>query len=100
MRQQALERDSYRCQYCKLQNIVSVATIVDHIVPTQFDESKMENISNLASCCQKCHDKKTRWEQLYYGTGYNKDGTSKSLKKVKEIDQITDLSFLFCPPGL
>lgn len=98
LRKQALERDNHQCQYCKLQAIVSPAKIVDHIVPTQFNESKMKDLSNLASTCQKCHDKKTRWEQTYYGTGYNKDGKSKGLKEVKEIASLKELAFLFTPP--
>lgn len=100
LRKQALERDNYQCQYCKLQAIVSPAKIVDHIVPTQFDESKMNDLHNLASCCQKCHDKKTRWEQAYYGTGYDKDGRTKGLKEVEEIADLNGLAFLFRPPGL
>ena len=100
LRKQALERDNHQCQYCKFQAKVSPAKIVDHIVPTQFNENKMKDLSNLASSCQKCHDKKTRWEQAYYGTGYTKDGKSKELKEVKEIADLKELAFLFTPPPL
>lgn len=100
LRQQALERDNYQCQYCKLQDRVNAATIVDHIIPTQFNKEKMKRLENLACCCAKCHDQKTRWEQAYYGTGYNKDGSSKELKEVKEIADLKGLAFLFSPPGL
>lgn len=99
-RRQALERDNYQCQYCKLQGIVRSGNIVDHIVPTQVDDTNMADLSKLATSCYQCHDKKTRWEQAYYGTGYNKDGTERGLKKADSIKTVKELTFLFHPPAL
>lgn len=98
VRQQALERDNYQCQYCKLQGIIRPGNIADHIVPTQVDDTNMTDLSRLATSCHKCHDKKTRWEQAYYGTGYNKDGTERGLKNDEPIKTIKELEFLFNPP--
>lgn len=91
LRKQALERDNFQCQYCKEMGIISVGNVVDHIIPTQVDESLMRSLDNLATACQRCHDNKTRWEQSYYGTGYNKDGESKELKDVRAVTSMREV---------
>lgn len=82
LRQQALDRDYYVCQYCGQPN----SNTVDHIVPVEFDQSLMTSIDNLATICRNCHRNKTKWEQKYYGTGAG--GT---LKKVPEIHSSTEI---------
>lgn len=81
LRQQALERDHYLCQYCKLQGKLTPAKTVDHIVPIEFDSRLKANTDNLAVICGKCHRLKTDWEQGYYGMGQG-----------NELKQVTPIS--------
>lgn len=67
-------------------------------MPTQVDDTNMTDLSRLTTSCSKCHDKKTRWEQAYYGTGYNKDGSERGLKNVKQLKTVEEVKFLFNPP--
>lgn len=57
--------------------------IVDHIILYEFDPSKRDDMSNLATTCSVCHTAKTRWEQDYYGTG-----TGNELKNVASVPDI------------
>ena len=86
LRQQVLDRDHYVCQYCGQPN----NRTVDHVVPIEYDQTKMANMDNLATICRKCHHKKTQWEQSYYGTG--KDN---QLKRVPEILKISKIKKIF-----
>ena len=83
LRQQALERDHYVCQYCRLSSVVTPAKTVDHIVPVEADQGLATKLDNLAVICPSCHTKKTRWEQGYYGTGNERE-----LKAVRPIIDI------------
>ncbi len=83
LRSLAFHRDYHLCQYCKS----NAGNIIDHIVPIEFDQTKMKDINNLVTCCRDCHVKKTRWEQDYYGTGLHNN-----LKK--DIEEITDVSLI------
>lgn len=65
LRQRILDRDHYICRYCGQSN----SKTVDHIVPIEFDQSLMADVTNLCTICRKCHRLKTQWEQSYYGTG-------------------------------
>lgn len=85
IRQEVLQRDFSLCRYCRH----NPANVVDHIVPIEFDSSKMRDLDNLASCCRDCHQIKTRWEQSYYGTGLGN-----SLKDVVPIADIKLISKL------
>lgn len=76
LRQQALDRDHYVCQYCGQPN----SKTVDHVVPIEYDKQLMTDLGNLATTCRKCHQLKTRWEQKYYGTS-----AGNTLKKVLEV---------------
>lgn len=80
LRQQALDRDHYVCQYCGQPN----SKTVDHIVPIEYDQQRMASIDNLATICRRCHRAKTQWEQSYYGTGIGQE-----LKKSPEIKEIS-----------
>lgn len=86
LRHEVFERDYYLCQYCK----INPGTIVDHIVPIEYDQSKMTDISNLVTCCRDCHAKKTRWEQKYYGTGLH-GNLKKEAAKLTEVSLINKL---------
>ncbi|WP_200416690.1 HNH endonuclease, partial [Virgibacillus salexigens] len=58
----------------------------DHIVPVEFDLNGKTIMDNLAFCCSKCHTRKTKWEQIYYGTGYgNKTKNVIPIKNVKDV---------------
>ena len=83
LREIVLQRDYHLCQYCEK----NPGNIVDHIVPIEWDQSQMKYIDNLATCCRDCHAKKTRWEQIYYGTGLHN-----SLKK--DVSAITDIKLI------
>ena len=86
LRQQALDRDHYVCQYCGQPN----SKTVDHIVPIEYDQQRMASIDNLATICRECHRKKTQWEQSYYGTGQGNQ-----LKSVPEVRNIFEIKKLF-----
>ena len=86
LRQQALDRDHYVCQYCGQPN----SKTVDHIVPIEYDQQRMASIDNLATICRDCHRLKTLWEQSYYGTGQDNQ-----LKRVPEILKISKIKKIF-----
>lgn len=69
LRQQVLERDSYLCQYCLVNHLVTEGKTVDHIVAIEIDPSKKECLGNLATICRSCHHLKTQLEQELFGTG-------------------------------
>ena len=83
LRPAVLERDNYLCQYCMAHGRMMPGKIVDHIIPYEFDPSKRDDMSNLATTCSVCHTAKTRWEQDYYGTG-----TGHELKNVASVPDI------------
>jgi len=57
VRGQALERDSYLCQSCLKQGIVTRATDVDHILNKA--QGGTDDLDNLQSLCNPCHKRKT-----------------------------------------
>lgn len=82
LRALVLQRDFHLCKYCR----INPGNIVDHIIPIEYDQTKMKDIDNLVTCCRDCHAKKTRWEQEYYGTGqYN---------HLKDVPAITDIQLI------
>lgn len=82
LRALVLQRDFSLCGYCRINS----GNIVDHIVPIEWDQSKMRDINNLVTCCRDCHTKKTRWEQRYYGTGLHNE--------LKDVPAITDINLI------
>ena len=89
LRKVVLQRDYHLCRYC----LKGTGTIVDHIVPVEFDINQIDNVNNLVTCCRDCHAKKTRWEQKYYGTGLHNQ-----IKPVPEITDIKTISKLMNAP--
>ncbi|EPM7559717.1 HNH endonuclease [Enterococcus faecium] len=89
LRNLALERDHYLCQYCKVQGIITPAKIVDHIVPIEYAPQLSSELENLADICGACHRLKTDWEQKYYGAG--KDNELKRVAMIKNIGKIVQL---------
>ena len=86
LRPAVLERDNYLCQYCKANGRMTPGKIVDHIIPYEFDPSKRDDLSNLATICAACHTGKTRWEQEYYGTGAGNE--------LKNVAAVPDIKYL------
>lgn len=90
LRKVALDRDMNLCQYCKLNGRVTIADMVDHIVPREIDESLELDIDNLASSCNSCHRLKQDWEQKHYGTG-NRNKIDSNALLIKDIRFIKDV---------
>ena len=85
LRQQALDRDHYICQYCGQPN----SKTVDHIVPIEYDEQLKASLDNLATICRKCHRLKTDWEHEWYGTGIDNQR-----KQVAELHDVLSIKHL------
>lgn len=85
LRQQALDRDHYVCQYCGQPN----SKTVDHIVPIEYDPTRKASIDNLATICRQCHRLKTQWEQSYYGTGQGHH--RQDVPEIRDISKISRL---------
>lgn len=53
------------CEYCEDKGFCIPAKIVDHYLPRAlFPELSLE-LSNLKSCCEKCHNRKRNIEMRY-----------------------------------
>jgi len=92
IRKVVLERDNYICQYCHRYRIVKPANIVDHIVPGQVAPDLITDMDNLVTCCYKCHQRKTEWEQSFYGTGYTDGKKLKTDILIKNIAELPNFS--------
>lgn len=88
LRQQALARDNHLCRYCLAVGKYTAGNTVDHIVPIEFDQSKMTDLDNLAVTCKECHKAKSTWEREYYGTGSH--ATLKDVQQIKDINLIAN----------
>nr|WP_278279353.1 HNH endonuclease signature motif containing protein [Weissella oryzae] len=78
------------CQYCALNNRVTVADMVDHIVPREVDESMELEADNLVASCNSCHRLKQDWEQRHYGTGQRNKLDSNAIL-IKDIHFIKEV---------
>ena len=58
VRAQVLREEPY-CRECTAQNVVRLATVVDHVQRIRAGGSKTDR-ANLASLCEECHNRK-RW---------------------------------------
>lgn len=85
LREQALERDHYICQYCGQPN----SDTVDHIVPIEYDGALKDSLDNLATICRQCHRLKTDWEHSWYGTGIDN-----RRKRVAELHDVLSIKYL------
>ena len=52
----ALARDGYHCVMCRRKGILTIATMVHHIIPVKKDWSKRLDLDNLVSLCESCHN--------------------------------------------
>lgn len=57
IREEAMRRDHYECQWCAKKGKVVRATTVHHIMPADDYPSKAYDLDNLVSLCRDCHEK-------------------------------------------
>ena len=62
-------REHPLCCYCERIGRVTPATIVDHILPHEGDESLMWDESNWQPLCKHCHDSTKKAEEARAGGG-------------------------------
>jgi 5-methylcytosine-specific restriction enzyme A len=60
-------RDHPLCEICLKDENVSIATVVDHIIPHKGDKKLFWNESNHQALCKECHDRKTATEDGGFG---------------------------------
>lgn len=66
-RKQALRRDEYLCRRCKDEfGLITIATLVDHIVPSKVEWELRLDIDNLQAMCDECHAIKTAEDKIKY----------------------------------
>lgn len=65
LRKLVLARDGYICQACSKVGRTTLATDVDHIVPTSAGGDESE--ANLQALCHSCHSRKTAREDGAFG---------------------------------
>ena len=64
------------CEYCEAQGYLTLAGVVDHIIPHKGDELLFHDPENLRSLCKKHHDStKQREENQKVVIGGNIDGS-------------------------
>lgn len=66
-REQVLIRDKGLCQSCLKNKRITMASIVDHIIPLKIAWEKRLDMNNLQSLCQSCHNQKTAEDKKKYG---------------------------------
>jgi 5-methylcytosine-specific restriction enzyme A len=67
VRKQVLIRDHGLCQHCLKDKKITVADMVDHIVPVKVAWHLRLVLSNLQSLCNACHNRKTANDVVKYG---------------------------------
>lgn len=66
-RVQALRRDEYLCRRCKDEfGLITIADMVDHIIPTKVEWELRLDIDNLQALCNECHAIKTAEDKVKY----------------------------------
>lgn len=66
VREDALLRDLGLCQHCLKQKRITLADMVDHIIPIKVEWDLRLSIDNLQSLCNRCHAIKTAEDKLKY----------------------------------
>ncbi|MBS4191756.1 HNH endonuclease [Bacillus sp. FJAT-49705] len=67
MREQALQRDLGLCQHCFANKEITLADMVDHIIPIKLAWEYRLWLDNLQSLCNRCHAAKTAEDKREYG---------------------------------
>lgn len=57
------------CTFCKREGRISLATVVDHIVPHRGNRELLFDMNNLQGLCTPCHNSTKQIEDI---RGYNK----------------------------
>lgn len=65
-RQQVLIRDNGLCQHCLTNKKITLAEMVDHVVPIKVRWDLRLTLSNLQSLCNACHNTKTSEDKRKY----------------------------------
>lgn len=74
LRQAVLDKEPF-CRYCKREDKLKLAEVVDHIKPHKGDMRLFYQRSNLAPCCYSCHNsRKQQFERGGYAKGCNNEG--------------------------
>lgn len=60
-------RNNPLCVRCAEKDLITIATVVDHIVPHKGDMDLFWDESNWQSLCKRCHDIKTATEDGGFG---------------------------------
>lgn len=69
LREQALARDNYECQWCKAEGRVTTTDAileVDHIKELEYHPELAMELDNLRTLCKDCHNK--RHHRMNYST--------------------------------
>jgi 5-methylcytosine-specific restriction enzyme A len=66
-RERALTRDIGLCQHCLNRKEITIADMVDHIIPVKLAWEYRLTLDNLQSLCNACHAKKTAKDKKEYG---------------------------------
>ncbi|WP_311316029.1 HNH endonuclease [Cytobacillus oceanisediminis] len=66
IREQALLRDLGLCQYCLAKDKITLADMVDHIIPVKEAWELRLVLDNLQSLCNSCHAAKTSEDKKKY----------------------------------
>lgn len=56
------------CKTCEARDVVTEATVVDHVVPHKGDDTLFWDPKNWQSQCEPCHNTKTATEDGGFGT--------------------------------
>jgi 5-methylcytosine-specific restriction endonuclease McrA len=80
LRQQALERDGWKCVQCNERRWLEV----DHVLPVRTHPELGFALSNLQCLCGRCHARKTRLE---IGLGQVNPAREAWKKLVRDLDQ-------------
>ena len=54
------------CRYCERAEVLTEATVVDHIIRRSHYQGSPYDMNNLQPLCVECHNRKTQREQQYY----------------------------------
>lgn len=52
------------CEECKKKGMITVATVVDHIIPHKGDKKLFWDTKNHQALCESCHNRKTATEDM------------------------------------
>ncbi|HFR4148763.1 HNH endonuclease [Bacillus thuringiensis] len=66
MREFVYRRDHGLCVQCRMNGIIKIGDVVDHIIPLLVDWLRRLDPANLQTLCHACHNKKTKEDEKKY----------------------------------